>query len=357
MEPVTVRVAGNEVMERHVEERRDFRRHTAFGGPMVFSARIRGTSSKVDTGKTDIRPGVCEPLAPGGLVRQAAVATDQSQSQAGPGSLDQKDKPKVQSAPVKKVNADRMLACRFEMKYVIDEIKAAGIVRYIRPFLEPDRYSKLQRDGMYPIVSLYLDSPELQLCRESLTGVKNRFKLRIRSYTDEPEYPRFFEIKRRINQVIFKSRARVTDGDVPILLRGGSLPPQGYTTDEKALNQFHLYVASIHAGPMVLIRYMRQAFEGTLPDPVRVTFDREICYKVTHEPYVRLGGPGWQRHTLTTGHTILEIKFTGCYPAWLPHLVRDFELEVTPVSKYATSITQACRFGFCGPALRVPWNG
>jgi len=285
------------------------------------------------------------------------VATDQSEFQVGPGGLDQKDRPKVQPAPAKKVNADRMLACRFEMKYLIDEIRAAGIARYVRPFLEPDRYSKLRRDGMYPIVSLYLDSPDLRLCRETLTGQKNRFKLRIRSYTDEPEYPQFFEIKRRVNQVILKSRARVTDADVPILLKGRSLPPQGYSTDEKVLNQFQLYMASIHAGPMVSIRYLRQAFEGTGEARVRVTFDRELCYKVTHEPQVRLGGPGWQRHTFTTGYTILEIKFTGRYPAWLTRLVRDFELEVTPVSKFATSITQACRLGFCGPALRVPWNG
>ncbi len=50
---------------------------------------------------------------------------------------------------------------------------------------------------------------------------------------------------------------------------------------------------------------------------MRVTFDRELCYKVTDEPQVRLGGSGWRRHTFTTGHTILEIKFTGCYPMWL----------------------------------------
>ncbi len=277
---------------------------------------------------------------------------EQSEHQAGLGGVGPKDK------PARKVTTDRMLACRFEMKYVIDEIKAAGIVRYIRPFLQMDRYSKLQRGGMYPIVSLYLDSPELRLCRESLTGIKNRFKLRIRSYTDEPEYPRFFEIKRRVNQVIVKSRARVMDANVPILLKGRSLPPQGYTTDMNALNQFQLYVASIHAGPMVLIRYLREAFESSSEkDAVRVTFDREICYKVTDEPQVRLSGSGWQHNGLTTGYTILEIKFTGCYPGWLPRLVRDFELEVRPVSKYATSMTQASRLGFCGPALRIPWYG
>jgi hypothetical protein len=279
-----------------------------------------------------------------------------SEQQTGVGGLEHKDVSKKPLAQT--VMVDRMLASRFEMKYVIDEIKAAGIVRYIRPFLQMDRYSKLQRRGMYPIVSLYLDSPELRLCRESLTGLKNRFKLRIRSYTDEPEYPRFFEVKRRMNQVIIKSRARVTEADVPMLLRGRSLPPQGYSTDLKALNQFQQYVSLIHAGPMVLIRYLRQAFEsGADEDAARVTFDREICYKVTDEPYVRLSGSGWQCNAITTGYTILEIKFTGVYPAWIPRLVREFELEMTPISKYASSMTQSSRLGFCGPAWRVPWNG
>jgi len=283
------------------------------------------------------------------------VAKEQSEHQASLGGPGQKDGPRA--PPAKRVTADRMLACRYEMKYLVDEIRAAGIVRYIRPFLQPDRYSKLQRGGMYPIVSLYLDAPDLQLCRESLTGVKNRFKLRIRSYTDEPEYPRFLEIKRRLNQVIFKSRARVADQDVPILLQARSLPPQGYTTDEAALSQFQLYLAAIRGHPVVLVRYLRQAFEGTSEDRVRVTFDRELCYKVTDEPQVRLGGSSWRDHALTTGYTILEIKFTGCYPIWLTRLVREFDLEVTPISKYATSLTQASRLGFCGPALRVPWYG
>lgn len=268
-----------------------------------------------------------------------------------------KDKQKVQSDRQPKKSVDRMLACRYELKYIVTEIEAAGIAKYIGPFLEPDRYSKLRRGGAYPIVSLYLDSPELRLCRETLTGVKNRFKLRIRSYTDEPEYPRFFEIKRRINRVIVKSRARVMDRDVPVLLKGKALPPQGYTTDEVALNQFQLYVASIHAGPMVLIRYMRQAWESTSENRVRVTFDRELYYKVTHEPYVRLGGSGWQHNDITVSNAILEIKFTGSYPLWLSRLVEDFNLEVTAVSKYATSMEQAYRLGFCGPAMRSPWNG
>ncbi|MDI6451204.1 polyphosphate polymerase domain-containing protein [Anaerobaca lacustris] len=264
-----------------------------------------------------------------------------------------KDRPALNATK----SGDRMLACRFELKYLIMEATAAAIEKYIRPFLEYDRYSKLQRGGMYPIVSLYCDSQDMQLCRETLTGVKNRFKLRIRSYTDEPEYPRFFEIKRRINQVIVKSRARVMDEDVAPLLAGRQLPPRGYTTDEAALNQFQLYAASIHAGPRVLIRYMRQAFENTTENRVRVTFDRDLCYKVTDKPIVRLGGSGWQRNVLTEGYVILEIKFTGTFPTWLSRMAALFGLRARSVSKFATSIEQACALGYCAPVLRNGWYG
>ncbi|MEN6336901.1 MAG: polyphosphate polymerase domain-containing protein [Phycisphaerales bacterium] len=289
---------------------------------------------------------------------QQAVATQgQSAAPAVSGGAELKAGPKPRSAPVKKVAVDGMLACRYEMKYLITEIEAAQLTSYIRPFLEYDKYSKLHRGGSYPIVSLYLDSQDLQLCRESQQGQKNRFKLRIRSYTDEPEYPRFFEIKRRINRVIMKSRARVMDQDVATLLKGKLLPPQGYSTDEKALSQFQLYVASIQAGPMILIRYMREAYESASENRVRITFDRELCYKVSADPSVRLGGTGWQYNDLTTGYAVLEIKFTGVYPEWLTRLVRFFNLETRSISKFATSMEQSSRLGFCGPAMRRVWNG
>jgi len=246
---------------------------------------------------------------------------------------------------------DLMLRCRYELKYLISEAKAAAIAQFVKPYLQPDRYSKLQRGGNYPIVSLYLDSNDLRLCRETLTGQKNRFKLRVRSYTDEPEYPRFFEIKRRLNNVIIKSRARVMERDMSALLAGSPLPPQDYTTDEEALSQFQLYVKSIDARPVVLVRYMRQAFEGDSETRVRVTFDRELCYCMTRAPQVRLGGPGWQHNSVTMGNVILEIKFTNRYPSWLSQMVRYLDLQQDSVSKYATSIRQSRSLGFCAPQV------
>ena len=246
---------------------------------------------------------------------------------------------------------DRTLRCRHEIKYRISESEAEAITQFIKPYIQMDRYSKLHRKGDYPIVSLYLDSNELQLCKESLRGHKNRFKLRIRSYTDEPDYPRFLEIKRRLNTVIIKSRARVLAGDVPVLLAGLPLPPQNYTADTDTINQFQLYMNSIRAMPAVLIRYMRRAYEGDTHNRVRITFDRELAYCVTRLPEVRLNGGSWRRNPYTIGSVILEIKFTDCYPTWLSQMVKHFNLRQKSISKYASSIQDSCLLKFCAPQI------
>ena len=260
----------------------------------------------------------------------------------------------VKSAVEAAAPIDRTLWCRYEMKYVISKSKAAAIQNFIRPYIELDRFSKLQPDGFYPIVSLYLDSDNMQLCIESLRGVLKRFKLRIRSYSDNPDYPRFFEIKRRSNRVIIKSRARIRTQDVPILLEGRYLPPIGnYKQDIDAIRQFQLYMRSVHAKPKVLIKYQRCAYEGIMHNRVRVTFDKNLCYKVTSNPEVLLGGSGFQYNSATLRNVILEIKFTGRYPAWLGRMASAFGLRQRSMSKYASSIKQACSLGFCGPTIPV----
>jgi len=237
------------------------------------------------------------------------------------------------------------------MKYHVTGTQAAAIAEFIKPFVQLDRYCKLQPTRDYPVVSLYLDSGDLRLCRESLRGNKNRVKLRIRSYTDEPEYPRFFEIKRRMNTIIIKDRARVMDTDVRTLIAGLPLPPQNYTADMDTINQFQLYASSFRAKPSVLVRYTRQAFEGNDHNRIRITFDTDLEYKITDVAQVCLAGGGWQRNPFTIGGVILEIKFTDRYPAWLGRLVRQFNLRARSISKYASSVQNSSSLKFCAPEM------
>ncbi len=250
---------------------------------------------------------------------------------------------------------DGTLRCRFEMKYQISESKAAEVERFIQPYLHPDRYCKLQPSGNYPIVSLYFDSSNLKLCRESMTGRKNRFKLRIRGYSDDPSYPKFFEIKRRLNTVIVKDRQRVMHRDVERLLSGGSLPPQYYSTEQESLKQFLLYKQYINARPIVLIRYIRKAYEDDSENRVRVTFDRKLSYKMTEKPNVALSGTGWQRHPIND--VVLEIKFTSRFPAWLTRMVKCLELQQWSFSKYVHCIENASLRKFCSSGIYgIDWD-
>jgi hypothetical protein len=244
------------------------------------------------------------------------------------------------------LQGDRTLSCRYELKYLISASQVVAIEEFVKPYMDLDRYSKLQPNGYYPIVSLYLDSNDLQLCSETLTAKQNRFKLRIRGYSDDQQYPLFFEIKRRVNTVIVKARAKVKHGDLAAAMRGRRVH---IATDQQSLDQFQLYVATLGARPMALIRYLRKAYEAESENRVRVTFDRDLCYKVTEEPKVYLSGAGWCHNYVTMEGIVLEIKFTGHFPKWLCGMVRYLDLQAQGISKYATSMQQACALGFCAP--------
>jgi len=246
---------------------------------------------------------------------------------------------------------DRMLASRFELKYQISESKAAAVEEFVRPYIHLDHYCRQQPNGAYPIVSLYLDSPQFRLCRQTMEGNKNRFKLRVRSYTDDPDYPRFFEIKRRLNTIVIKSRARVMHPDIAALISGACLGHQNYKADEEMLRQFQFYMNSVGAQPVMRVRYIRRAYEGDYENRVRVTFDRQLAYNTSSRPEVTLEGAGWQRHQMN--NVILEIKFTAHYPAWLNRMAKCFNLRQRSISKYVVSVRQSSLAGFCSPRFSV----
>lgn len=237
-------------------------------------------------------------------------------------------------------------SCRHELKYVINEAQAAAMIACVRPFVPPDVHA---RSGGYPIVSLYLDSSDLRLCRESLDGVKNRFKLRVRSYSDAPDTLCSFEIKRRLNRIIAKTRSWVSRAEVAALVGGASSPAARVGAREASLAQFLYYRTRLRAAPVLRVRYMRQAFESTCGNPLRLTFDRQLQFNVTSKPNVGMNGGGWQ--PFPGQPVVLEIKFTGRFPAWLGRVVRALEIQDQSFSKYALSVKYACGWRFCAPTF------
>jgi hypothetical protein len=227
---------------------------------------------------------------------------------------------------------------RYERKYVVSEQKARDIQQMIRSHVVPDTFLTPDMPRGYPVYSLYIDSPRLSLYEATAQGKMNRFKLRIRYYDDQPSSPIFFEVKRRLNQVVKKLRVGVKRQSMMRLLAGmtpttADLYRPGM--DLYTLAEFCRLQTQLHAVGTLIVGYNREAYL----DPSgknRVTFDRDLRAKrfdantglvLNLDPVVP-ADPG----------VILELKYVDRFPVWMQNLIRTFGLERQSVPKYGWSI-------------------
>jgi SPX domain protein involved in polyphosphate accumulation len=235
----------------------------------------------------------------------------------------------------------KMQASRYELKYIIPEEQARKVRDFVMNYLDPDEHTDPETGLGYPTHSLYLDSPDLKLCKATIMGDKNRYKLRLRFYDDNPDTPVFFEIKRRMNDVIMKQRAGVWKSSVPHLL-AGAWPKKSdlIKADDKnykALYNFCDLRDSIRAGPAAYTSYMREAYEPKDSNLYRVTFDRLIkggAYDGTLNVKTL---EKWARPQVDG--VVLELKFTDRFPNWMHDCVQIFNLRRTTMPKYVECVS------------------
>jgi len=228
---------------------------------------------------------------------------------------------------------------RFELKYLINEDIALMVRDYVRSYLGMDEYSVGRPNYSYPVHSLYLDSDDLKTYWTTINGDKNRYKLRLRYYSTNPDTPVFFEIKRRVNNCIMKQRGGVRHSAVEYLLKGHLPQPEHLVSKGAnqlvALQRFCYLMGSIRAQPKVHIAYLREAYVSD-NDEVRVTIDREVCGEPNLTPSVKTH----MECPLRTfaGLIILELKFTNRFPNWFGDLVRSFHTMQCGAAKYVEAI-------------------
>jgi hypothetical protein len=220
---------------------------------------------------------------------------------------------------------------------------------FLLPYMTFDEHSAPDQVEGYPVNSLYLDTPALTLYRQTVLGLKNRFKLRIRFYDDNPDHPAFLEIKRRETDVIRKKRAAVTRDAVHRLMHGGYLTgshlasgngdPRLSERSLDALQNFCHLKNEIGADASLYVCYLREAYVSPNSDNLRITFDRQVrgC------PYERRQGLRLPRKGVDAAirGVILEIKFTDRFPGWVHQMVQYFHLQRCSVPKYIECVNAA----------------
>ena len=235
---------------------------------------------------------------------------------------------------------DKLQPQRFELKYLVNEDVALAMRDFIRCYLIPDEFAAKSDIFSYPNHSLYLDSDDLRIYWDVVNGNKNRYKLRLRYYDDNPSAPVFFEIKRRSDNAILKERGAVRRDAVATLL-AGQLPDASHLVSNHprhltSLQHFCRLMHDSAAKPRTHVRYLREAWMSAEDNSVRVTFDREVCSTAHTEPVVttQMENPvmPWGRLV------ILELKFTTRFPNWFFEMVRLYNAMQCGVAKYAEGV-------------------
>jgi hypothetical protein len=233
---------------------------------------------------------------------------------------------------------------RLELKYVIDEYIANRVRHDIQPFCRPDPHNGVAPEGDhlgYGIQSLYLDSPGLAFFHAKERGDPDRLKLRVRSYRHSNVA--VLELKRRVSDVISKTRARVDRDQVEWIARG-RLPETTDAGSEDFLEAFAHTATRVGAQPTLHVRYDREAYTSVVDTYARVTFDRRIEAIRTRSWSLDPPQTGWcsfddhRRPNERNRSVVLEIKCQSFVPWWITNLIRTHALKRRSYSKYGIGI-------------------
>lgn len=226
---------------------------------------------------------------------------------------------------------------RYECKYLVDPIVIPEMRRFLNPFVEPDNFAALRKGYRYPICSLYLDSPDLALYQQTVAGEKDRFKLRVRTYSDDPSKPAYFEVKRKVNNIVHKRRAGLSRAQARAELERAPVDLTGMPAAKRSdVEYFRHHLMLTEARPVVRVKYMREAYQARGNEPVRITIDSELSHAVTLDSKLDRRSGHWTETPLEG--QIVEVKFTERFPWWVQDFIRTFGMTQRAVPKYVLSI-------------------
>lgn len=220
---------------------------------------------------------------------------------------------------------DILIFRRVEKKYRLTPAQKDALLQEVQSHLTPDAH------GRSTVCSLYLDTPEHLLIRNSIDARVYKEKLRLRSYgTPAPDEHVFLEIKKKYKGVVYKRRVIMTLQEAMAYIGGGEKPLESQIMSEIDY-AMHFYR---QPKPAMLIAYEREAyFDRDLPS-LRLTFDTNVRYR-EHDLHLDHGHHGT---LLLPDDTILmEIKTDGAMPLWLARALSHCGILPTSFSKYGTA--------------------
>jgi len=218
---------------------------------------------------------------------------------------------------------------RIERKYLVDEVTKKRLLHRIGDRLLPDAF------GRSTICSVYLDTPDHRIIRNSLDAGAYKEKLRLRSYgTPGPQDTVFLELKKKFQGVVYKRRVSLPLKDAMLYFSTGQKPVTGQIMDE-------IHYAMLFYGwpaPAMVISYEREAYGWADEAGFRLTFDAAPRARSTA---LRLEKGSAGSPLLPEGMELMELKSGGAMPLPLSHALNELGIAPASFSKYGTAYTRS----------------
>ena len=222
---------------------------------------------------------------------------------------------------------------RIEKKYLLSEVQSEMLFQRIGAHLKPDEF------GRSTVLSLYLDTPDHRIIRNSMEAVDYKEKLRLRSYgTATADSTVFLELKKKFGGVVYKRRAAMTFAEAERYLRQGIRPFESQIMSEL---DWAMQLYGWPEGAMMIACEREAWFDEEHPD-LRLTFDRNIRYR---ENELRLDRGSAGSSLLPEQTVLLEIKTAGAMPLWLADALDEEGILPGSFSKYGAAYTRSLENG------------
>jgi SPX domain protein involved in polyphosphate accumulation len=225
---------------------------------------------------------------------------------------------------------------RYERKYIVTSEQKNELIQFFKDYLIFDPYSI---DGKsYTIYSVYFDTQDFGVIRNSISKPKFKDKLRMRSYTCpvKPQDMIFLEIKKKFDGRVNKRRINLTYEQAQFYLERGIKPTFDDYMDNQILNEIDYFIHVHRARPGAFISYERVAMMST-QDELRLTFDHNILFRNKNVDLMHKGGISLLEDE---SKWLMEVKSNDNFPLWLARKLSEYELYSQSFSKYGKAYKQ-----------------
>lgn len=214
---------------------------------------------------------------------------------------------------------------RIERKYVMSTDKYEALMADISEWLYPDDFPH------GTVSSMYLDTPNFLLIRNSIDAKKYKEKLRVRGYNEiNGDSKVFLEIKKKLMGIVYKRRVAVTLEQAMDYIYNRVKP-----VDSQIMNEID-YAMNLYGWPQpaAVVSYERDAYKIKNHKHLRLTFDTQVRCRFT-DPTLDAGNHG--EEVLPSDRVIMEFKTDGAMPLWLSAALDKHQIYPTSFSKYGTA--------------------